>query len=112
MSFSISLEKSTPIMQHEEIKRLLSFSPAVKLLRSKNAPLIISFLYEEFKVSNRITLPAYELISHLAEYLEALEDQELIEIEGKDALKLARKFLDTWCNEEHRFLKRYPNDEN
>jgi len=111
MSFSISLEKSTPIMQHEEIKRLLSFSPAVKLLRSKNAPLIISFLYEEFKVSNRITLPAYELISHLAEYLEALEDQELIEIEGKDALKLARKFLDTWCNEEHRFLKRYPNDE-
>ncbi len=111
MAFLISPEKSTLIMQHEEIKRLLSFSPAVKLLRSKNAPLIISFLYEEFKANNRITLPAYELISHLAEYIEALEDQELMEIEGKDSLVMARKFLDNWCNEDHRFLKRYPNDE-
>jgi len=98
-------------MQHEEIKRLLSFSPTVKLMRSKNAPLIISFLYEEFKVSNRITLPAYELINHLAEYLEALEDRELIEIEDKDSLVMARKFLDNWCDEEHRFLKRYPDDQ-
>jgi len=98
-------------MQHEEIKRLLSFSPTVKLLRSKNAPLIISFLYEEFKVNNRITLPAYELISHLAEYIEALEDRELIEIQDKDSLVIARNFLDNWCNEGHRFLKRYPDDQ-
>ena len=98
-------------MQHEEISRLLSFSPTVKLLRSKNAPLVISFLHEEFKVNNRITIPAYELISHLAEYVEVLEDRDLMEIEGKDSLAIARKFLDTWCNEEHRFLKRYPDDQ-
>lgn len=98
-------------MQHEEIKRLLSFSPTVKLLRARNAPLVISFLYEEFKANNRIALPAYELISRLAEYVEALEDQELIDVEGKDSLTIARKFLDTWCNEEHRFLKRYPDDQ-
>ena len=83
-------------MQHEEIKRLLSFSPTVKLMRSKNAPLIISFLYEEFKSNNRITLPAYELINHLAEYIETLEDQAPMEIEGKDALVMARKFLDNY----------------
>ena len=98
-------------MQHDEIKRLLSFSPTVKLLRSQNAPLIISFLYEEFKVNNRITLPAYELINRLAEYIEALEDKELMNTEGKDSLVMARKFLDNWCNEEHRFLKRFPDDQ-
>jgi len=104
-------EKKITHMQHEEISRLLSFSPTVKLLRSKNAPLVISFLYEEFKANNRITIPAYELISHLAEYVEVLEDRDLMEIEGKDSLAIARKFLDTWCNEEHRFLKRYPDDQ-
>lgn len=104
-------EKIIQQMQHEEIKRLLSFSPTVKLLRAKSAPLIISFLYKEFKANNRIALPAYELINHLSEHLETLDDLELIEIEGKDSLTMARKLLDTWCNEEHRFLKRYPDDQ-
>ncbi len=80
-------------------------------MRAKSAPLIISFLYEEFKASNRISIPAYEVINHLAEYLEALEDQELLDIEDKNSLTMARRFLDVWCNEDHRFLKRYPNDE-
>ena len=98
-------------MQHEEISRLLSFSPTVKLLRTKNAPLVVSFLYEEFKANNRITLPAYELLNHLAEYIEALEDRDILEMEGKDSLTAARKYLDIWCNEDHRYLKRYPNDQ-
>lgn len=98
-------------MQHEEISRLLSFSPTIKLIRAKSAPLVISFLYEEFKANNRIAIPAYELISHLAEYIEVLEDKELMNIEGKNSLAMARNFLDIWCNEEHRFLKRYPNDQ-
>ena len=98
-------------MQHEEISRLLSFSPTVKLLRAKNAPLVVSFLYEEFKANNRITLPAYELLNHLAEYIEALEDRDILEMEGKDSLATARKYLDIWCNEDHRYLKRYPNDQ-
>ena len=98
-------------MQHEDIKHLLSFSPTVKLLRAKSAPLVISFLYETFKVNNRITLPAYELINQLAEYIEALEDRDLIDIEDKDSLSIARKFLDRWCSEDQRLLKRYPDDQ-
>jgi len=98
-------------MQHEDIKHLLSFSPTVKLLRAKSAPLVISFLYDTFKVNNRITLPAYELINQLAEYIEALEDRDLIDIEDKDSLSIARKFLDRWCSEDQRLLKRYPDDQ-
>ena len=79
-------------MQHEEISRLLSFSPTVKLLRAKNAPLVVSFLYEEFKANNRITLPVYELLNHLAEYIEALEDCSVFSIEYQDYMKLIDRY--------------------
>ena len=98
-------------MQHEEIQHLLSFSPTVKLLRAKSAPLVISFLYQAFKVNNRITLPAYELVTQLAEYLEGLEDKDLVDIEDKDSLSLARKYLDRWASEDQRLVKRYPDDQ-
>jgi len=98
-------------MHHNEIQHLLSYSPSVKLLRAHSAPLILSFLYKEFKVKNVIAISAYELTNHLAEYLESLEDQQLFESEGKDGLKLARKLIEDWCNEENRYLTRYPDDQ-
>ena len=76
-------------MQHNEIQHLLSYSPSVKLLRAKTAPLIISFLFKAFKAKNIITIPAYELTNQLAEYVEILEDQQLLLLEGKDTLKTA-----------------------
>lgn len=97
-------------MQHDEIKRLISFSPTVKILRAKNAPLIISFLFKEFKERNVITVSAYELINHLSEYIETLQDSEIIELESGDSLKTARKYLDLWCSEENRYLTRYPDE--
>ena len=97
-------------MQHDEVKRLISFSPTVKLLRARSAPLILSFLYKEFKVRNIIAVPAFELISHLAEYLENLEDKDILDIEITDSLQMARKYLDIWCNEDNRYLTRYPNE--
>ncbi len=98
-------------MKHDEIKHLLAFSPTIKLLRSKRAPLIISFLYISFKEKNQITLPAYELVTQLAEYIEVLEDSAFADIEEKDSLAIARKLLDTWCNEDNRYLKRYPDEQ-
>ena len=97
-------------MQHDEIKRLISFSPTVKLLRARSAPLIISFLYKEFKVRNIIAVPAFELISHLAEYLETLDDADILDIDVSDSLQMAQKYLDIWCNEDNRYLTRYPNE--
>ena len=98
-------------MQHNEIQHLLSYSPSVKLLRAHTAPLIISFLFKEFKTKNLITISAYELTNHLAEYLEYLEDQQLFQSEGKDNLKTARKLIEDWCSEENRYLTRYPDDQ-
>lgn len=98
-------------MQHNEIQHLLSYSPSVKLLRAKTAPLIISFLFKAFKAKNIITIPAYELTNQLAEYVEILEDQQLLLLEGKDTLKTARKLIEDWCSEDNRYLTRYPDDQ-
>ncbi|MFK7932762.1 MAG: DUF3375 domain-containing protein [Saprospiraceae bacterium] len=97
-------------MQHQEIRRLISFSPTVKLLRARSAPLVISFLHQEFKAQNRIVVPAYETINHLADYIEALDDRDVIDIEGSDSLQLARNYITQWCSEENRYLRRYPDD--
>ena len=98
-------------MLHDEIKRLISFSPTVRLFRARTAPLILSFLYKEFKEKNLITISGFELTSLLADYIETLDDKEVIDIEGSDSLQMARKSLDLWCNEEHRYLTRYPNEQ-
>ena len=98
-------------MQHNEIQRLISFSPTVKLLRAKSAPLIISFLHQEFKARNLIVIPAYEVIAHLADYIENLDDRDIIDMEGSDSLQLARRYINIWCNEDNRYLTRYPNEQ-
>lgn len=98
-------------MQHNEIQRLLSFSPSVKLLRAKTAPLIISFLYKEFKARNLIAIAAYEVTNHLAEYVETLDDEEVMELAGKDSLKFARHLIEDWCSEDNRYLTRYPDEQ-
>ena len=98
-------------MQYNEIQHLLSYSPSVKLLRANSAPLVISFLYREFKFRNLIAISAYELTNHLAEYLETLEDQQLFELDGKDTLKTALKLIEDWCSEDNRYLTRYPDDQ-
>lgn len=97
-------------MQHNEIQRLLSFSPSVKLLRAKTAPLIISFLHKEFKSRNLIAISAYEVTNHLAEYVEMLDDEDIVELAGKDSLQKARHLIDDWCSEDNRYLTRYPDE--
>lgn len=98
-------------MQHNDIQRLISYSPTVKLLRAKSAPLIISFLHKEFKARNLIVIPAYEVIAHLADYIEALDDKDILDIEASDSLQLSRRYIDLWCNEDNRYLTRYPNEQ-
>lgn len=97
-------------MQHQEIKRLIGFSPTVKLLRSRNAPLIISFLFKEFKEQNRIAISAYESVNHLADYIELLDEEDLMEMDIKTPLTAARKYIDQWCSEDNRYLRRYPDE--
>lgn len=99
-------------MDHEKLQVLFVKSPSMKLLRARHAPLIISFLYKEFKLPNKITVPNYELVDKLADYLEVLnfhdedEEEELVE----DVKFRARNYLESWCSEQNKYLRKYPDE--
>jgi len=89
-------------MTHDELQTTFKHAFSIKLLVSPNAPLILSFLYAQFKQPGRVMMAHHELI-------EALEDQ-LLALRAQDARRYpsdAQIYLRQWCDEEHRFLRKY-----
>ncbi|KCZ72029.1 signal transduction protein [Candidatus Methanoperedens nitroreducens] len=94
-------------MDHDIIKYLRDHNPTVRLLRLDNAPLIISFLFQEFKKNNRIVISNTQLITGLSDYLYNLKQSY-----GEDAYPgTAQNYLDKWSNDG--FLRKYytPNSD-
>ena len=89
-------------MHHDELFSSLRQSAAVKLLQSKNASLTLSFLYDQFKRKQRVTIPQAELTERLTAYLESLV-QAHSNLYGGTAVS----YLRIWCDDDHRFLRRY-----
>lgn len=88
-------------MDHENIKYLKDYNPTVKLLRLDNAPLIISFLFQEFKKNNKIVISNTELKTSLSDYL-----YNLNHIYGDNTYPgTAQNYLDKWSNDG--FLRKY-----
>ena len=85
-------------MEHDHIKRELE-SPSVKLLRSRMAPLILSFLHGQFKASRRTTIPKSELEEKLGDYLEFLRETKL-----DTYPRSPKEYLNEWCEEQ--FLRK------
>ena len=90
-------------MEYEEIKHELKNSATLKLLRSDNAPLILSFFYEQFKVTQRISITQLELETKLGNYLEFLQDiypdfdrRSCNVPEGKSP----KEYLNKWCDDQ------------
>lgn len=87
-------------MEHDHVAFDIKNAPSLKLLRSDNAPLIISFLYRQFKHLQQITIPQAKLVEKLEDYLELLRENY-----PQLYPQLAQNYLETWCNQE--FLKQY-----
>lgn len=89
-------------MDHERIQSELKSAPSVRLLRSDSGPLILSFLYREFKMAHRIAIPYGELVERLDETLDGLN-------EAQPGLypRMAQAYLETWCDDDHQFLRKY-----
>lgn len=87
-----------------QLDRLITFfatSPAIRLLRSPHAPLIIHFLEATFKESGQITWPHTELTARLAMF------QENIHAEGIEALRdRPDAYLTDWTSGDSRWLAR------
>lgn len=60
-------------MKHDQLKIDLQ-APSVTLMRSDNAPLILSFFYQEFKVEPVPSIPLNTFTEHLDRYLDKLRE--------------------------------------
>ena len=101
-------------MLHSSISDLLITSPAVHLIRMRNAHWVLPFLYQSFKTDNVFSIPEPTLVSILAEELrthaEGTEDLEEAKIEfGEDEESRARKYLLNWVQK--RVLQDFPDAE-
>ncbi|QEC43899.1 DUF3375 domain-containing protein [Pseudobacter ginsenosidimutans] len=99
-------------MQQSDISELLTTSPAVQMIRMRNAHWVLPFLYQTFKSENKLSIPEPVLTSVLAEELrthaEGTEDLEEARIEfGEDEESRARKYLLNWVQK--RLLQDFPD---
>lgn len=98
-------------MDYQKLEIQLRSAPSLKLLRSRNAPLILSFLYSQFKEQGEISIQNEKLVNLLSWYLEDLnysdEDDELTAF-GTDNYERAKKYIESWTNDN--FLRNYMDD--
>src|SRR5260370_11448536 len=80
----------------DEIAWLLDTSPAWRLLRADNAPLVLSFLHRVFVAGNARSVSAAELASRLDDELYALNERDGGQ-GGRRFPKVARAYLDDWA---------------
>ena len=89
-------------MNHTEVQFNLENSVSVKLLCSRNAALVISFLHQAFKAQHRTSVPYSTLLEELEVYLEAIHE-ETPELYTNNA----QQYLEKWCGNPSFLTRRY-----
>jgi len=93
----------------DEIAWLRDNSPAWRLLRADNAPLVLSFLHRVFVADNVRSISATELASRLDDELHALNQRDG-EPGGRRFPRSARAYLDDWAAPGAGWLRKYYPD--
>ncbi|MBI4945542.1 MAG: DUF3375 domain-containing protein [Bacteroidetes bacterium] len=93
-------------MNFDKTEVLLKNSPTVKMLRSKNAVLMITFFYNQFKAVNEPEIPNSVLVQKLADYLDELnykDEEEKIDLSSLnlDSVDRAKKYIEKWTEENY-----------
>jgi hypothetical protein len=101
-------------MKFEQVKNIVKNSPSLKMLRSNNAALIISFLHNQFRENNEQPILNSLLVQKLADYLDELdyrdeEDTDLGSL-NLDSIEKARKYIEQWTSEDNRYLSKYTDE--
>src|SRR6516162_2236698 len=86
----------------DEIAWLRANSPAWRLLRADNAPLLLSFLYRVFVADNIRSIAGMELAGRLDDELYALNERT-----PGSFPKPARNYLEDWASPESGWLRKY-----
>lgn len=97
------MQKKTSSLSYEYLLRLKQTHTTWQLLHADNAPLILSFFYRVFIVSNRRTYAYLELISKLDDYLHQLRQ----DYGEKLYPKSAKAYIEDWCHNDNAYLRKY-----
>lgn len=87
------------------LAQLISYfetSPAIKLLRSPNAPFVVDFLYQQFKERGQLTIPMSELLAGLRDYQEEIHSSHPEFLRDKP-----EQYVSAWCAGDSRWLHRF-----
>ena len=99
-------------MQPAAIQDILDHSPSIKLLRARQAPLMLSFFFDVFKQNAVFAIDERTLINNLSDYLSFIEfdeDDPEYDISGLDDYEdKAQKLLTRWT--ENNFLRNYQDE--
>lgn len=97
------MQKQTTSLKYDYLLRLKQTNTTWQLLHADNAPLILSFFYRVFIVSNRRTYSYIELITKLDDYLYQLRQ------DYGDGLypKSAKAYIEDWCHNDNAYLRKY-----
>ncbi len=89
-------------MRLNKLQVYFETSPALRLLRSPNAPFVIDFLTEQFKHRGAVTVPFSDLLAALKTYRHEVHQS------WPDFLREpAEVYLSSWCSDETRWLHRF-----
>jgi len=87
-------------MDEEQLRWDLEHAASVRLLKADHAAFIASFLHQQFKRAQRVSIPLSELIEQLEGYLESLNERE----PGRYG-RTAQEYLTQWADQQHRFIR-------
>lgn len=89
-------------MDYARLQYELRTTPSLRLLQKESAPLIVSFLHQQFKRTNRLVIAARDL----TEQLDATLDELNATTPGLYP-RTASAYLKQWCDDDHRLLRQY-----
>lgn len=98
-------------MNIDQLKEIIEYSPAIRMIRAKNAQLIVSFLFLVFKQDNKFSMAEDQLLDKLSDYLRYIDfvSDEEYEISASDDYQdKAKKLIQKWTDYE--YLRNYPDE--
>lgn len=90
------VRKARKKMEYEWLEYELKNSPSLKLIRSDNVVFVVSFLVQQFKNKEKISIAKSELESSLDSYLEFLHN-----LGKNDYTQSASYYIKNWCDDQY-----------
>lgn len=90
-------------IDEERLEWDLQHSPSIRLLKADHAQLIIAFLHQQFKYTQRVSIPLMELTEQLDGYLESMCERD----PGRYT-RSAQVYINEWADQQHQFVRITP----